>query len=100
MSASFGHTVIVHVPNLTSDISAHAEPSPARAIVCRPALVDNYRIINPGATLFTPGIRLEDMSADDHATPSKTSTGDYVVVGRPITRSPNPREMYLKFCDN
>jgi orotidine-5'-phosphate decarboxylase len=53
--------------------------------------------IGPGLAIVTPGIRLPGGAAGDQArvaTPQSaiTAGADYIVVGRPITAAPDPRE--------
>jgi orotidine-5'-phosphate decarboxylase len=53
------------------------------------------RATGPDFTLVTPGIRLESGSRDDQArvvTPREAVRlgADYLVIGRPITQSPDP----------
>jgi orotidine-5'-phosphate decarboxylase len=53
------------------------------------------RLAGPGFLLVTPGIRLEEDAADDQArvvTPleARRLGADYLVIGRPITRSKDP----------
>lgn len=54
---------------------------------------------------LTPGIRLEDNSADDQkrvATPAvaKENLSDFIVVGRPIYNSPNPKKVAEKIISS
>jgi len=53
------------------------------------------RELGPGATLVIPGIRLGDEPGDDQsriATPREAAAAgaDYLVIGRPILRAPDP----------
>lgn len=53
--------------------------------------------VGPGTLLVTPGIRPASSDQNDQkrsATPGQAITdgADYIVVGRPITRAPNPRQ--------
>lgn len=98
IEASFGRTVIAAVPALTSDLTAEAVRSPARAIVCAPGLAANTRALNPGAAIICPGIRLGGDARDDHVGMTQPPTSaDYIVVGRPITRSADPRGAYMRY---
>lgn len=54
---------------------------------------------------LTPGIRLEDSSTDDQkrvATPAvaKENLSDFIVVGRPIYNSPNPKKVTEKIISS
>lgn len=54
---------------------------------------------------LTPGIRLEDSSPDDQkrvATPTaaKENLSDFIVVGRPIYNSPNPKKLAEKIISS
>lgn len=92
------NTRIVHVPNLTSDASVGVTPSPAYGIVCRSSLAAQYRSLVPRAKIIVPGIRLPGMPSDDHReSTSSCPEADYLVVGRPITRSTHPRLSYERF---
>ena len=58
--------------------------------------------IGPGKLIVTPGIRLPSDSADDQvrvATPASAiaAGADYLVVGRPITRAPDPNAAAQQF---
>lgn len=98
IEASFGRTVIAAVPSLTSDLTATASKSSARAIVCAPGLTANTRALNPGAAIICPGVRLGDDERNDHVgTTRPPPTADYIVVGRPITRSADPRSAYARY---
>ena len=60
-------------------------------------LIGRFRKKFPDATIVSPGIRLSGSATDDHkrtATPEEAirSGADYLVVGRPITRSPEPAD--------
>lgn len=57
-----------------------------------------------GFLTVTPGIRFADAAADDQVritTPAKARElgSDYIVVGRPITAAPDPRQAYAR-CIN
>ena len=61
-------------------------------------LIGRFREKFPDATIVSPGIRLSDSPTDDHkrtATPEEAirSGADYLVVGRPITQSPEPADV-------
>jgi orotidine-5'-phosphate decarboxylase len=64
-------------------------------VVCSPGEVREVKSAQPGLKVFTPGVRPEDSTNDDQkrvATPGRAVTdgADYLVIGRPITRAPDP----------
>jgi orotidine-5'-phosphate decarboxylase len=66
-------------------------------LVCSPREVARVRsIAGPGAILVTPGVRSAEVEAGDQkrvATPAEAvrNGANYVVVGRQVTRAPDPR---------
>ncbi len=68
----------------------------ADGLVCSPREVRSLRQrFGPEPLLITPGVRPEDASRDDQArtaTPAEAvaAGSDYLVIGRPITRAPDP----------
>jgi orotidine-5'-phosphate decarboxylase len=66
-------------------------------VVCAPRDVSGVRaVVPPDFLIVTPGIRPAGEASDEHArgaTPSVAinAGADHVVVGRPITRAPDPR---------
>jgi orotidine-5'-phosphate decarboxylase len=72
-----------------------ARDAGAGGAVCSPLEVGAVRGVFPSATLVVPGIRPSGASADDQArtaTPGAAvaAGADRIVVGRPITRAPDP----------
>jgi len=73
-------------------------------VVCSPLEVARVRAIaGPRATLVTPGVRSAGAFAGDQkrvATPADaiTNGADYLVIGRQVTRSNDPRGEFLKIC--
>lgn len=71
-------------------------------VVCSPHEASIIRReIGQSFCSVTPGIRLSTSTADDQhriATPQQAALlgSDYIVVGRPVTRSENPRQAYLE----
>ncbi len=67
-------------------------------IVCSPLEVAAVRAIaGPSMTLVTPGVRSAGSGSGDQkrvATPAEAirSGADYIVIGRQVTRAPDPRE--------
>lgn len=94
----YPRTKIVHVPNLTSDSTATAVFSRAWGVVCRPSLASVYRAKMPWIRTIVPGIRPPGAQKDDHVeTTPECLRADYVVIGRPITRSKDPRAALYAF---
>lgn len=78
-----------------------AKESGLDGIVCSPHEANDIKqILGDDFLTITPGIRLDtDQNADDQKrimTPkdAKHHNSDYIVVGRPITQSENPKEIY------
>ena len=72
-----------------------AEEAGVEGLVCAPGDVSAVREANVELTVFTPGIRMDLHSTQDQkrvGTPSMAvdAGADYLVVGRPITKSPDP----------
>jgi orotidine-5'-phosphate decarboxylase len=65
-------------------------------LVCAPGDVAAIRAKGIASTVFTPGIRLEGSTGNDDqkrvGTPvsAVTAGADYLVIGRPITKAPDP----------
>jgi len=74
-------------------------------VVCSPLEAARVRAIaGPRATLVTPGVRSAGASVGDQkriATPAEAiaNGADYLVIGRQVTRSSDPRGEFLKICD-
>jgi len=70
-------------------------------VICAPVHVAAVRaVVPPEFIVLTPGVRPAGSSSDEHAraaTPAAAieAGADYIVVGRPITRAPNPRAAAL-----
>lgn len=73
-----------------------AADSGLRGLVCSPLEITPLRaVLPPEVALVTPGIRPRDAKADDQTrimTPSEAATAgaNYLVVGRPIFKAPDP----------
>jgi orotidine-5'-phosphate decarboxylase len=82
---------------------AHSHPA-VQGMVCSPKEVEAVRFKYPGLYLMIPGVRMEGSVLNDQArvmTPAQAmkAGASAIVVGRPITRSENPRkiaENYLR----
>ena len=74
-----------------------AESSGLDGVVCSPREIQMIRAaLRPNFRIVTPGIRMSGQSVDDQqrtATPREaiTAGADYIVVGRAVTRAPDPR---------
>lgn len=69
----------------------------AEGIVCSPGEIADVKHAHPDLKVFSPGIRPTGASSDDQkrvATPERAASdgADYLVIGRPITRSDDPVE--------
>jgi orotidine-5'-phosphate decarboxylase len=79
-----------------------AKQNGADGVVCSALEVPKIKAkLGQDFLTVTPGIRLLDTNADDQqriATPelAKANGADYLVIGRSITESENPRQQYLK----
>jgi orotidine-5'-phosphate decarboxylase len=75
-------------------------------VVLSPLEVPLVRLMgNSNFAFVTPGVRLPDGIANDQkriATPKQAidSGADYIVVGRPILQSDNPREVVTNILNN
>jgi len=85
------------LPELIARRVRNAVEDQVDGIVCSPRDVAVIRLLAGGrAILVTPGVRSAGASAGDQkrvATPAEAIAGgaDYVVVGRQVTRAPDPR---------
>ncbi len=77
-------------------LAALAVSAGVDALVCAPADLGAVRsAVGPGPLLITPGIRTGGEAVDDHAralgpVAAVAAGADLLVVGRPITRDPDP----------
>jgi orotidine-5'-phosphate decarboxylase len=75
-----------------------AEECGIAGVVCSPQEIHLVRqAVGPNFKIVTPGIRMPGQSANDQqrlATPREalTAGADYIVVGRAVTASPDPRQ--------
>ena len=94
------------IPGRMEDIVLHyaenAKAAGLDGVVCSPLEAPViHRECGSGFLTVTPGIRFEDGEKGDQAritTPAQAKTlgSDYIVVGRPITASPDPVAAYLR----
>lgn len=74
-------------------------------LVCSPQEVAEVRkMTGPDAILVTPGVRSAHASKGDQkrvATPAEAlqNGASYLVIGRQVTRAPDPRAEVLRICD-
>lgn len=74
-------------------------------VVCSPLEVEGVKNACGDAFMtVTPGIRFEDSKKDDQVritTPERAREigSDFIVVGRPVTQSPDPVEAYMRTLD-
>jgi orotidine-5'-phosphate decarboxylase len=87
----------VPVEEQVQRFAVFAEECGMDGVVCSPQEIQRVRkSVNAKFKIVTPGIRMPDESLNDQqriSTPHDAlSTGaDYIVVGRPVTASPDPR---------
>jgi orotidine-5'-phosphate decarboxylase len=92
------------VPTLVELRVRNAMDAGVDGVVCSPLEVARVReIAGPRATLVTPGVRSAGAEAGDQkrvATPAEAiaNGADYLVIGRQVTRSSDPRAEFLKIC--
>jgi orotidine-5'-phosphate decarboxylase len=78
-----------------------AQASGCDGIVCAPADLERVRaVVEKNFLVVTPGVRPAGANEDEHARglgPTEAIRGgaDYIVVGRPVTRAPDPRAAAL-----
>jgi orotidine-5'-phosphate decarboxylase len=93
------------VPTLVELRVRNAMDAGIDGLVCSPLEVARVRgIAGPRAKLVTPGVRSAGAAAGDQkrvATPAQAIAdgADYLVIGRQITRSSDPRAEFLKICE-
>jgi orotidine-5'-phosphate decarboxylase len=78
-------------------LSELAQASGCDGVVCAPTDIEAVRkVCRPGFLIVTPGVRPAGAAKDDQArtlSPAQAvrAGADYLVIGRPITRAPDPR---------
>ncbi|WP_082685746.1 orotidine-5'-phosphate decarboxylase [Ferroacidibacillus organovorans] len=86
-------------------LAGTAHDAALHGVVCSGHEVAMVKTRYPALSALVPGIRLGGESKDDQArvvTPGYAVAhgADYLVVGRPITRAPDPHEALLAFLQN
>lgn len=90
------------LPEVVTAYAKNAKTAGLRGVVCSPLEAGIiHRACGPDFLTITPGIRFETAAADDQTritTPAKAKVlgSDYIVVGRPITRSDDPVAAYRR----
>ncbi|MEG2172168.1 MAG: orotidine-5'-phosphate decarboxylase [Desulfovibrionaceae bacterium] len=90
---------------LATNLARHASNWGLHGVVCSGFEVPSIKAQCPANFLcLTPGIRLADSSADDQRrimTPRQAvqAGANFLVVGRPITRSPHPDQITQRIVD-
>ncbi len=84
------------IENQVIGLAELAVEAGVEGLVCAPRDVAAIRAKGIASTIFTPGIRLEGSTGNDDqkrvGTPvaAMTAGADYLVIGRPITKAPDP----------
>ena len=98
-----GHLGLPRDPaELAISLGRRAIESGATSIVCSPLEAATLRrALGESVTIITPGVRPENSAKDDQnrvMTPQEAIAqgADYVVIGRPITHAPDPKEAAKK----
>ena len=94
--------IAASMPDTVRHYARNAQAAGLDGVVCSPleaALVKEA--CGTDFVTVTPGIRFADSAADDQSrvmTPEKARLGgsDYIVVGRPITKAPDPAAAYRR----
>ena len=94
--------IAASMPDTVAHYAQNAKEAGLDGVVCSPleaALV--HEACGKDFATVTPGIRFLDSAADDQSrvmTPEKARQGgsDYIVVGRPITKAPDPVAAYRR----
>lgn len=86
------------------ELAVMAAGAGADGIVCSPREVKAVKSACPNVLAITPGVRVAEVEGDDQrrtATPERAIAdgADYLVVGRPICKAPDPRVAAVKVLD-
>lgn len=86
------------------ELAVMAAGAGADGVVCSPWEVKAVKTACPSVLAVTPGVRVAEVKGDDQrrtATPERAIAdgADYLVVGRPISKAPDPREAAIKVLD-
>jgi orotidine-5'-phosphate decarboxylase len=94
--------VYLEVSDYVQRMAEIAQRSGVDGIVCSPQEIELVRqVCGPDFLIVTPGIRPRGSNADDQRrtlTPGEAIErgADYLVIGRPITQHPQPRQIALE----
>jgi orotidine-5'-phosphate decarboxylase len=94
--------VYLEVSDYVQRMAEIAQRSGVNGIVCSPQEIELVRqVCGPDFLIVTPGIRPRGSNADDQRrtlTPGEAIErgADYLVIGRPITQHPQPRQIALE----
>ncbi len=88
-----------------SAIAALAAEASCEGVICSPGEIKTVRNAQPSLRIFTPGVRPRDGDPGDQkriATPEQAIAdgADYLVIGRPITASPDPVRAAREIADS
>jgi orotidine-5'-phosphate decarboxylase len=101
--------VTTELGEYVSRLAAIGQEAGVEGLVCSPSEIGLVKRVQPGLKLFTPGVRPQESTTDDQkrvATPERAVAdgADYLVIGRPITRAPDPvaatREIVASIATN
>ena len=101
---AFDLHVSIELPEYTLQMALLAQESGINGAVCSPQEVSQLRqVCDPAFLLVCPGIRPSWSQSNDQRrtmTPAQAfkAGADYLVIGRPITQTPNPQEAWSKIC--
>jgi orotidine-5'-phosphate decarboxylase len=101
--------VTTELGEYVSRLAAIGQEAGVEGLVCSPSEIGLVKRVQPGLKVFTPGVRPQESTTDDQkrvATPERAVAdgADYLVIGRPITRAPDPvaatREIVASIATN
>lgn len=102
---AFELKVPLELPDYVLQMALLAQDSGISGIVCSPQEIAQLRqSCGPDLLLVCPGVRPTWASAGDQSrmlTPAQAlqAGADYLVIGRPITASPDPAAAFARVCD-
>ncbi len=96
--------IALDLPQYTLHLCQIAHRAGINGVVCSPHEIKHIREhFGTTLTLVTPGVRppwavLEDQARTMTPAQAIAQGADYLVIGRPITRHPNPAEAWAQIC--